>query len=375
MESNSFYPDLDQLARATNDQTVGISLRIKDSTRSLFELEAQKRHTSISAIINSLLDEYAKQYILQNYQQKAINAQTIRRYVETATRKASTLDTETLLRDTMENYHPEALFELNHNIESLILQKPDGTLQFTTDTSHAVSDDELIRDFTMWANGQPTHFFAQNPPYIYFADGVITALPPHAHASVKLITNGTVNTSYLELYLPAPKWLIAITIISAFLQKNTELNSDYRQFGETTCRNIAQLANATEDYTAFAENISALVLQSLVSEQRSNLNRTTRTTSPTWTFIIVLALERIGGKGSLSEIYSACHKVALELNKVPTKHFEATIRGELENHSRDSKKFNGKWNYFSNPENGSGIWLLNPGVHADLENMAIVVPE
>lgn len=371
METDSLYPDLKQLIENTSDQTVGLSLRVKDSTRSLFELEAEKHHTSTSAIINNLLDEYAKRYILQNYQQATINRQTIQRYVDIAARKASTLDIETLLRDTIANYAPEALFESNHNIEPILIQKPDNTLEFSFDDSRAINDDTLIKDFTMWANGHPTHFFQNNPPYVFFADGVITALPPFAHASTDTIIDDSDGSSYLNLYLPAPKWLIAIAIISAFFQKNTELNNTYPRLGDTACQNIANLANSIDDNAEFAKRIATLILRATAPKQSYRHQKV----QPTWVFIIVLALERLGGKGSLNQIYHACREAAYELGKTPTKHFEATIRGELENHSSDSKKYNGKRDYFSNPENGSGFWILNPEVHANLEKLAIVVPE
>lgn len=371
MYKDSFFPDLKQLTENASDQTVGISLRIKDSTRSLFELEAVKRHTSTSAIINNLLDEYAKRYILQNYQQATINRQTIQRYVEIAARKAGTLDIETLLRDTITNYAPEALFESNHNIEAILVQKSDGRLELLSDDSHAISDDKLIKDFTMWANGHPTHFFQNNPPYIFFGDGMITALPPFTHASADTVTDSSDNTSYINLFLPAPKWLIAVTIISAFFQKNSELNGTYPRLGDAACCNIAYLANTVDDNAEFAKRLAALVLRAAASEQPRHLQNL----QPTWAFVIVYALEQLGGKGSLDQIYRACREAAHRFGKTPTKHFEATIRGELENHSSDSKKFNGKYDYFSNPENGSGFWMLNPGVHTDLEQLAIVVPE
>lgn len=374
MDNSSFYPNLKELIQNTSEQTAGISLRIKDSTRSLFELEAKKYHTTISSIINNLLDDYAKRYILEKYRQKTINTQTICRHIETAARKASTLDLETLLRDTMENYQPEALFELNYGVETCIIKKSDGTLQFKTDKSCAASDDQLIRDFAMWATGHPTHFFQQNPPYIFFADGVITALPPHNQAYIQTVTDDAIKVSYLDLYLPAPQWLIVITIISAFLQKSAELNDSYPPLGETACRDIIELANTTRNNAEFAEGVAKIVLLIATAEERNNRSYR-RGNGPTWVFIIVRSLEKIGGKGTLNQIYDACRATALEFGKLPTKHFEATIRGELENHSRDSKKFNGQRDYFTNPENGSGFWMLNPGVHADLEKMAILISE
>ena len=370
MYKDSFFPNLKQLTESTSDQTVGISLRIKDSTRSLFELEAKKHHTSTSAIINNLLDEYAKRYILQNYQQAAINHQTIQRYVETAARKAGTLDIETLLRDTMANYAPEALFESNRNIVPIIVQKSDGSLEFTSDDSHAISDDELIKDFTMWANGHPTRFFQDNQPYVFFTDGMIIALPPSVPASAETITNNYDGDSYINLCLPAPKWLIVITIISAFLQKNSELNGIYQRLGDATCYNIAHLANSVDDNAEFAKCIATLILRATSEQPRHPQNP-----QPTWVFVIVFALEQLGGKGSLDQIYRACREAARKFGKTLTKNFEATIRGVLESHSSDSKKFNGKHDYFSSPENGSGFWTLNPGVHADVEKLAIVIPE
>lgn len=81
-----------------------------------------------------------------------------------------------------------------------------------------------------------------------------------------------------------------------------------------------------------------------------------------WRDDVVAALEDIGGKGTLSEIYDAVRK--RRQTKLP-KTWEAVVRRELEYNSSDSESFQGRFDLFSSDGIGTGIWSLRDGVTAE----------
>lgn len=375
MNNNQDYPPINNLLRHSSDQTVALSLRIKDSTRSLFDLEAQKSGSTISALVNNLLDDYAEQYIARSLNQREINQQTLRRYIETIARKAGTLDTENLLRDTIVEYRPDALFE-----------------NFDTD------EEKLIRDFAMWAKNLPTHYFNQEAPHAYFPHSVITAVPPEKSARVEVdrflspseLDEYDIKCPTIDVYLPAPKWLIAITILSAFSTKIQQLLNQPLVVGETALRSIAYLANTANDNLQFAKCVAQILLQENLPtakpEPTSTINledvkfatkgKPSISDKLTWADIAVAALEELGGSAKTTTIYQTCRNIATTLGK-PITHknrnsFNMSIQGTLETCSKDCNP-NTKRDYFHITEKGSGIWHLNPGVHFDKKTQRTIV--
>ena len=75
----------------------------------------------------------------------------------------------------------------------------------------------------------------------------------------------------------------------------------------------------------------------------------------TWKEDIVTALENLGGKAHLSEIYKEVEKIRpLELNNT----WDRTIRRELETNSSDSEVFDGEDLFYSVEGIGKGVWGL-----------------
>ena len=75
----------------------------------------------------------------------------------------------------------------------------------------------------------------------------------------------------------------------------------------------------------------------------------------TWKEDIVKALENLGGKAHLSEIYKEVEKIRpLELNNT----WDRTIRRELETNSSDSEVFDGEDLFYSVEGIGKGVWGL-----------------
>lgn len=383
---DNFYPSIDTLSKLANEQSVALSLRIKESTRSLFDALAKQNNTTVSALANSILDHYATRYIATNQDQAALNRQTLRRYAETVARKAGALDPETLLRDTIIEYHPEALFEESQVIFPL------------------ADEEKLIRDFGMWAKGLPTHFFNQKTPFVYIPHGVVHATDIVESARIDVDYSRSANelTQYgitkrcIDVYLPAQKWIIVVNIFFALQAKIHELLKCPMVVGETALRNIIYLANSVEDNAEFAKLVMQIILQeNLPSEQPNepkvelsqasqappqtasskklewrDLDVTVLTSSNklTWADIAVAALEQLGGVGKTTSIYRACKEIANTLGK-PITHknehsFNMSIQGTLETCSRDCNP-DVKKDYFSISEKGSGIWRLNRGVHFD----------
>lgn len=373
MEKNS-YPSVNNLLRQASEQNTTISLRIKDSTRSAFEILARKDHLNLSSVINTLLDDYAENYINTTLQQDQADKQSLRRHIENIARKAGSLNPEILFLDIANEYRPDALLEQHYALFP------------------GVSIDEYARDFATWASNHPTHFFQSETPYIYFADGIIHAINPFQEASVATDYTTTkanvldgIDLKCLDLYLPAWQWAIVVTIISATESK--EKVSQRTPIGETALRQIAYLANTVKDNAEFAQLVGKILIRAKgleyneTSENTShvennpvfapkNANRTL-----TWGAICVAALESLDGTAHVSSIYPACRQIAVRLGKPITNKnensFNMSIQGTLESCSKDCNPST-KRDYFRIVEKGTGMWQLNPGVHFDWNSGRVI---
>jgi len=78
-----------------------------------------------------------------------------------------------------------------------------------------------------------------------------------------------------------------------------------------------------------------------------------------WLNDIRETLERLGGSGSLSEIYKEVKKVREERGERLSEQWRSTVRAIIQRHSSDSVQFNGKEDIFYSVEGlGLGVWGL-----------------
>ena len=77
-----------------------------------------------------------------------------------------------------------------------------------------------------------------------------------------------------------------------------------------------------------------------------------------WVDIVVQAMQQLGGKGSLSDIYAECKKIlsAGETSKSTNNSIGSTIRRTIYQHSSDVTAYLGKEDLFQ--QIGSGLWQL-----------------
>ncbi len=80
----------------------------------------------------------------------------------------------------------------------------------------------------------------------------------------------------------------------------------------------------------------------------------------TWVEEIVAALEALGGQGSLEEIYAQIKRTT---RRSLGPNWQASVRGRLEENSRDSDAFNGRRDLFRSVYGkGQGVWALRAPV-------------
>ncbi len=111
------------------------------------------------------------------------------------------------------------------------------------------------------------------------------------------------------------------------------------------------------------EETKKLEQQLIEKNQGDNMDDTSYLVS------IIKALKNLGGQAPLSKIYSEVRYIRQQENKTITASHEANIRGVIEAHSSDSKKFAGKEkdNIFKKIK--KGVWALREG---NFENVDIV---
>lgn len=351
MEFNEL-PDINQLKTVAASATVPLSLRVKESTKALFDIEAEKAHLSTNALINTLLDTYADRCIASTMTERESKMQILRRHLETTAKKASSLDSETLLREIIELYHPMALFE--------------GV--------NSASTDMLIRDCAMWSEGRLTHFFEREHPYFFTMDGVVTAVHLKKPASIEVEYDDLIDTPCIDCYIRIDYWIALMAILMAYENKLVELFPDQTAYlGEQVYRIIAQCANVANDRAEFAQLTAQAIIKSLESRQPKSskqVHRRKDATEPTMAELLVIALEELHGTAKLVSIYEVAERLSKQYRKnshyKDTKTFQAVVRGTLERCSKDCNP-DTKQDYFHNPSKGDGYWHLNPGVHYDHE--------
>lgn len=78
-----------------------------------------------------------------------------------------------------------------------------------------------------------------------------------------------------------------------------------------------------------------------------------------WWQVIEAGLKRIGGEGSLSEVYGSVREIALGIGKHVPPSFEAATRGTLEDNSSDSDRWKKVRDVFCMPRGKhTGYWAL-----------------
>jgi hypothetical protein len=78
-----------------------------------------------------------------------------------------------------------------------------------------------------------------------------------------------------------------------------------------------------------------------------------------WTELLVWSLKRLGGQGTLSEIYRVSREGRRSLGHATTLHHDDSARECLESHCSDSKKYRWKADLFWMPMGkGAGVWAL-----------------
>lgn len=345
-------PSVNELKTLATSTTVPLSLRIKESTKALFDVEAQKTGCSINTLINTLLDTYAERYIKENISQQESKKQILQRCLETAAKKAGTLDLGTLLQETIDTYHPEALFE---------------------NQIGDADQEDLIRDCIAWANGRPTRFFKYDAPYFYTVDGVVTATGLPETARIKTTLNELENLTTVDCYLRIDYWIELMAILQAYEAKFKELYPDRLAYlGEQTYRIIAQFANTISDRADFAQLVAQAILKSFEIQQPENATTKQKNQYKlTLAEILVIALKELGGSAHLSSIYRTTEQLIKQYRGdnigafyKNEKVFQSVVRGTLERCSKDCNP-NTKQDYFSNPNKSEGYWYLNPGVYYD----------
>lgn len=256
------------------------------------------------------------------------------------------------MQETIDIYHPEALFE--SQIEN-------------------ITQEDLIRDCTEWANGRPARFFKNDEPYFYTVDGVTTAVGLSETAHVKTTFNELENLTTVGCYLRIDYWIELMAILRAYEAKFEELYPDRLAYlGEQTYRIIAQFANTVSDRVDFAQLVAQSILKTFEAQQPENaVNRRKRQYKLTFAEILVIALTELGGSAHLSSIYRTTERLIKQYRGDDVgafykneKVFQSVVRGTLERCSKDCNP-NTKQDYFSNPNKSEGYWYLNPDIYYD----------
>lgn len=381
-------PALDNLKSNANNQTTQISLRVKETTRALFELEARRSNLSVNSLISELLDTYAVNVIQKSISQSKSKLQVLEHYLENAAKKAGQLDSETLLYEVIERYHFDALFEgmyyssNSEPAETIINGEKINFSAAKIDESQTFK--VLIHDFAMWAEGKPTHYFGDSYPYFYVADGIVYAVPLDQPARVETNCNLApeemlqfdIKRSSIDCFLRADYFIIFMAIISTYESKLTELYPDHVGYlGEQTYRIIVQFANIVKDRAEFATLVVKAILKSF-GDQLPKDETTRNNSAPTTPEFLVMALEELGGSAHRSIIIKTCDRLMRGYHArdhyKDQRSFEASLQGTLESCSKDCNS-DTKRDYFRNPQKGEGYWHLNPGVHYDRNLRKIVI--
>lgn len=386
MIDSSKLPALNELKVNATNQTTQLSLRVKETTRALFEVEAQRCGLSTNSLIGELLDTYAENVIRREIGSNESKLQIIERYLENVAKKSSQLDTETLLREVVEQYHPGELFEGMYYEGSEPFEFAiDGKKVIIppTVTDETQTFDVLIKDFAMWAEGRPTQYFKNSEPYFFVADGDVCAIPINLPSRVETehllpedLQKFGLDQSSIYCYLRADYFVVFMSIILAYEAKLAELYPDHAGYlGEQTYRIIASFANIAKDRAEFASLVVKAILKSLKA-QLPHAKVVATGSVPTVAEMLVMALEELGGSAHLSTLYTIYNRMLKEYrgghNYKKMQVFQAAVRGALERCSKDCNP-NTKQDYFSNPNKGEGYWRLNPGVHYDRNLQKIVI--
>ena len=102
-----------------------------------------------------------------------------------------------------------------------------------------------------------------------------------------------------------------------------------------------------------------LLMEAAVDDVKRKEDPVTLPASVRWTDVLTWTLERLGGDGTLAEIYQMSREGRRLLGRRPTREHDASARECLESHCSDSQKWRRKADLFWMPNGkGAGVWAL-----------------
>lgn len=223
----NILPDIETLSTLAASTTIPLSIRVKESTKALFDTQAQKINCTTNTLINSLLDLYADSYIKEHLTRQEVKLQLLQRHLVITAKKAGTLDLDTLLRETIETYRPKALFDGMGVEHSVYLELEDNiTISIPALKATDATQEDLIRDCVAWAEGKPTKYFGDGDPRFFTVDAVVTAVGLTEIATVKELPIDEADLMVTNCCLRVDYWMALMTILHAYETRFRELYPD-----------------------------------------------------------------------------------------------------------------------------------------------------
>lgn len=194
-------PSINELRTKAASTTVPLSLRIKESTKALFDVQADEAKATTNSLINKLLDFYAEQFIANRMADREAKKMLLRNHLEIAAKKAYTLDYETLLSEAIELHR----FDLYHYG---IFWGVKGDVR-----------DSLIKECAMWAEGkgEPKQHFKEVPMDFFTINAMVrviaTPFEREARVGEREYPDGT---PLIGCWIRIDYWIMLMAIIVAY---------------------------------------------------------------------------------------------------------------------------------------------------------------
>lgn len=218
MENNKGLPTPEELARRAQEQTVPVSLRVKESVYAILNDYAKQYNTTFGALVSELLNAYIRQYNDRISNEIDLNDAIVDNYISKKAVKLTKLNESELIFGMMQD-----AAVTNYNEEDSA-----GDEEFPTIGLHDCFDTRII------AAGEKAEFQS---------------------------TFDSAHKNTYQLFVPAKKWALVSAILHAYAKKFTRLYNcaDPKStflIDEKTLKEIANIINKNSSSLDMAKKIA-----------------------------------------------------------------------------------------------------------------------
>lgn len=234
--STKDLPGLKDLARKSRDETIPVSLRVKERTYAVFSATAEQYGTTAGSMINRLIDAYAEKHSDSNSENLIVKNYILRFAAKIA--NFNEMELAMLLSSYVSEVHFKKGLYRREDANKLI----EDLAAIARSRRTTVPEDAELPDITLSGYFAPTIRAMYGKEARFYKD---------------------FDGQWYFVEVPAKKWLLTANIFNAYDKKRNRVYDDPETFmiEEAVWEKIVKIINETDDTNLLARGIASELIK------------------------------------------------------------------------------------------------------------------